>query len=411
MKKNLLKIFLLLVVFSFANMTLSAMSNVGLYSKTNKVTILEDYLQDKEYTKQMEVYLKNKYGTNYKEYLQNNTIAAINADKINATFEKSKNGDVIYPEFFGGMYIDNNNKLVIQVVEKENAMSKSNLSLYKEILKVDENITTTTVNYTYGELEKVYNSLNDYYLNSNNNYNISSFYIDVINNRVVVELKEYTEQSVDELKNKITTSSILHFLEAEKEVVNYADLLAGSGYSYLNKQCSFGYRARVGIGLNVGMVTAGHCVYANGNEIKGIGTVGNRQVSGSIDAAFVLTNSGVTPSNTFSQNVNAMRNYLSPNETMSSFTVGTIVGKIGISTGYSTGKITSTNYSFQGITQLVKTDVYGQGGDSGGVVFNHSIGLNGYRLAGIVQGGTSTGGDMQFTRADKINSAFNINRY
>lgn len=392
-----------------------AIGNTNLYNLNDNTVVLEDYLKDKKFISKMETTLKETYGLNYKEYLEENVKASKDANKINNLFEKNDKGNEIHPSFYGGIYIDENNDLVLQLVNSE--MTEKDLQLYEEILKINENIKIIYVKHSYMELENVNNIINDYYESIDiNNTNISGYYIDVINNQIVVELINCTEQEIKNFKEKVIDSPIVVFVEAEKNVP-FADILPGAGFVYLNNQCSYGYRAKIGLSNFAGIVTAGHCFYQVGNELSGIGTVRYLQKSGNLDAAFIETNSGVNPSNTLAVTISPGANYLSPSETMTSFTVGTAVGKIGYSTGYTYGTITSTNYTGSGISGQIRTNMGGLGGDSGGIVFQSIRGLKGYKVAGIVQGGENPapgeniGKNLHFVRADKINSSFRLTRY
>ena len=204
----------------------------------------------------------------------------------------------------------------------------------------------------------------------------------------------------------VSNSSLIYLKQGEKLSL-YSTIYPGGGFSYNANQCSYGYRARL-LGGGDGIVTAAHCFYQVGNELSGVGRVAKRQKSGNIDAAFIQTFNGVTPSNSLSNGLGT----LSSNETMTSFPVGTKLSMLGYSNGLQHGTVNNANYSFEGVTRLVKTDIYGGGGDSGGIVFSYVRGLNGYKVAGIVTGGPQGGGSgMFFSRADLINGSFSLNRY
>jgi hypothetical protein len=82
--------------------------------------------------------------------------------------------------------------------------------------------------------------------------------------------------------------------------------------------------------------------------------------------------------------------------TSSNFTIGETVNKVGRTTGWSQGPVTSTcvnvNVSGSSITQLCQTAVSASvgGGDSGSDVFSITSGTN-VRLDGVLWGGSSNG--------------------
>ena len=71
-------------------------------------------------------------------------------------FEKNDKGKSIYPDYIGGIYIDDENNLVLQIVmeNKPTLNSKSTeIQLYNKILNVDNNMIVENVKNPYGELE------------------------------------------------------------------------------------------------------------------------------------------------------------------------------------------------------------------------------------------------------------------
>lgn len=171
-----------------------------------------------------------------------------------------------------------------------------------------------------------------------------------------------------------------------------------------------GYRVK--INGNSGYITAGHCFSGTGQSATG-GTVTKYQESGKVDAAFVKTTSSYSPSNSLyytSSSITTLNNTLCP-----VLSVNQAIAKAGQTTGYTSGKIKSLNYSgtYDGIyfTNLIAADYSTQGGDSGGAVFVPSVvsGTTGAPLAGINKGTSSYGS--AFVNADQIYLAFGYSRY
>jgi hypothetical protein len=93
--------------------------------------------------------------------------------------------------------------------------------------------------------------------------------------------------------------------------------------------------------------------------------------------------------------------------TTSNFAIGTVVNKVGRTTGWTQGRVTNTcvntNVSGTNITQLCQTFVSAGvgGGDSGSPVFRITSGDN-VTLVGILWGGSSTGGSFVFSPLRQI---------
>lgn len=130
-------------------------------------------------------------------------------------FFKYRFGDV-YPDFYGGMYIsDDSYNLIVQVV-KEKIPEKGTMEYYyyNELSTVDERIKLEYVKYSYNELLNINNTITDYFSNNKVFEDLNSWYIDVYNNRVVVNFVEATDSIKKEFKDKVIDSEIVVFESA-----------------------------------------------------------------------------------------------------------------------------------------------------------------------------------------------------
>ena len=130
-------------------------------------------------------------------------------------FFKYRFGDV-YPDFYGGMYIsDDSYNLIVQIVE-EKIPEKGTMEYYyyNELSTVDERIKTEYVKYSYNELLNINNEITDYFSNNKVFEDLNSWYIDVYNNRVVVNFVEATDSIKKEFKDKVIDSEIIVFESA-----------------------------------------------------------------------------------------------------------------------------------------------------------------------------------------------------
>lgn len=139
-------------------------------------------------------------------------------------FFKYRFGDV-YPEFYGGMYIsDDSYNLIVQIVE-EKIPEKGTMEYYyyNELSTVDERIKTEYVKYSYNELLNINNTITDYFSNNKVFEDLNSWYIDVYNNRVVVNFVEVTDSIKKEFKDKVIDSEIVVF-ESVLDNINEYDV-------------------------------------------------------------------------------------------------------------------------------------------------------------------------------------------
>ena len=369
----------------------------------------------------MEAGLREYLGSDYKEKVQKNTISANNIEKIESMFTQtnqlnSLGSNKVYPNYIGGLYIDENNNVVIQVVRENRPTMVSNnryeYKSYQNILSVDKNSIIEYVDYSYNDINAVIQTLDEYYSENYEISNIDSYYDDIINNRVVVALKNYSDEEIANFKNNVIDSPLIHFTESQN-TVDYIGYNLGAGI--LPMGCSVGFRAKSG--NTTGFVTAGHCSDDGvGEDVPLFGTVKKYRKSGNIDAAWIQLAPLTTVSNLLEYHPQSSGISHTVNNTpVTSFVVGQLYGKAGHTSKYTYGNITSLNKSGTGgLTGLIGTSMYSTNGDSGGIVFKITgTGTNPtkYQTAGIVQGGPQGGGAMHFVKANAIVSTFGLTTY
>lgn len=405
MKKILTILTVMIIAILISTHDVVAKSNVN--DNMNGIMTSEEILQDEKEQKDIKNYLIKELGENYKLGLEQNEKAVSNARSIEKNFEKDENGAIIYPDYFGGMYINKNNQLVIQIIKSR--IPKSNTETYSKLINEYSNANFEYVKYSYKELNEIHDEVLDYFLNDNTSVIVTGVYIDILSNNVVVELKEKSKEKINLFKEKINDSVMIRF-EQEQTFETIAKLNPGDSYG----NCSFAYRAKLS-GKN-GIVTAAHCV-SSGQNLS-FGTVKKWQRSGSIDAAWIETNSSNTPTNTLAKKPPFSDITTIATSVVTSFYPGQAVAKLGGSTGFTVGSVTNGSYSatVDGIkhTNLVRANLVANGGDSGGIVIDQNaiLGSSGYSTAGVVTAKSTTSGtDMLFTKASQINSIFGLSRY
>lgn len=381
---------------------------------SNKIKLIDDIMHDEEFLTDLKTTMIEQYGEDYQTKLEHNELAAKNANIIKSKFAKDELGESIYPDYIGGLYIDDDNNLVIKVVE-QNIPNNQNKKYknYELIMNVDRNAKIEYADYSYEELNEVYNVILNNFLGKIDN--LTGLYIDVISNRVVVELKEFTEEAIEEFMKNVINSPIISFDKATT-YNNISNINPGGKIiTQFEKLCSYGYRAKMTSGFSeiFGIVTAGHCFDNIGNSILGVGQVIKHSNSGSLDAAFVATNADITPTNLIAGSTTSLSVTVN-----SSPVVGQAISKYGYKTGLTNGVIKNVNYSYTDSstwithTNLIKTTMRADGGDSGGIVFQPSTsGVTANATVGIMQSKSSDGTESLVTKASVINSTFGLSRY
>lgn len=419
MKKNIcFKIFTIMFLTSLVTIPVNAQTFHELQnSNYNQIKLIEDVVEDEKFIRETNEYMKKSIGEDYKEKLANNYKAVKNAQKMENTFKKNGNGTSIYPQYIGGLYINENDNLVVQVVKKNIPNSKNKeYSNYEKIKQIDNNANIEYVEYSYEELKNIHDIvLNEYFGKVEN---IRGLYINTSSNRVTIELEKYNEKEIKKIKENVINSEMISFEQAGS-FENIANINPGAQFtSSIGKGCSYGYRAKTSTG-QVGIVSAGHCFSGTGNTISGVGTVTMHRNNTTLDAAFIATNSGITPTNTLNQNP-PFSSYNTISTTVVSKFSGQRIAKLDYVTGYTVGGIISANYSYTDgngntYTNLIRANLLVDNGDSGGVVIETTLTFpnTSYATIGIARskGNGSYSGQALITKASLINSTFGLSRY
>lgn len=350
---------------------------------------------------------KEQLGENYKEIVVKNVQSSKVASQLIEKYQIQKTGEIKYPSDFGGMYINDNQELVIQIVKN----SKSRSSIKATVANISNDVVYEYVEHSNEELENINNQIIEYFTNAKSIYEgFKANYVDVVNNIVVVELKNNTVEEQNWFKENVIDSDLIKFIKNETTTIETTAYNAGGGQE---DYCSIGYRAkRNGI---EGFVSAAHCITSTTNFLAPYGSAIETAYypSEGIDGVFMSLYSG----NSVSNNIQwPSSNTTSITTVTSDFPIfGTLIAKSGVKTHATSGQITNVNYSQSesGVywSKLVLTSADAWKGDSGGIVYYP----NG-TVAGIVHGvqtknGVKVDNTMSYSRANFINSKLNLTRY
>lgn len=308
---------------------------------------------------------------NAKEYDQDeidmNLEQAEKAAKIEDTLRESG-----YPDYYGGVYIsDDSTHVVMLIVEDELPTDKDSKEymMLEDIINENQNLEIKYVDNSYKKLQEIDNSLNEYMEDNK----ITGHYVDIINNKVGVSVKDLERRTIDNVKNEMSQaiSNVLTFEKTKKIETNSID--AGQGIIAGGKDnCSMGYRVK--INNKEGYITAAHC-FSGLNDASTGGTVKKWSRGGSLDAAFVEIISNYLLIQNPTNDLKYTKGVITKLNTNAAPTliVNQVIAKVGVKTGYTSGKILKVNESekIDNITHtnLFSADYKASGGDSGGVVF------------------------------------------
>lgn len=355
------------------------------------------------------------------EFSEENQKALENYDKVQRIVEKNEKVEKVY----SGSYISDGGELVVLMEEDCNEQFSD------KIENIDDSIQIEYVDYTWNELEKVKGIIAEYMQSASKEKLdfVKASYIDEINNCVVVNILEMTDEKIELFKQCIIDDECIQFenVDKEEEIYEESTTLNGGRAIYFIKDgntCrgSLGFRAKrtTSNGVEYGFVTAGHVgqyvglrIYANSSCTKLIGVVRKRQYSGSVDAAFVeVTNSDYVIGNKVRYSDSAGNTGgVTLNTTASDPVRNQTVYKSGSSTYLTSGKVTSTSYdgyiSGTYFTDLAVASYKSASGDSGGTIYAPFYTMqNPYTTVGIHK---ASGG--AFVKAKNASNALGITRY
>lgn len=356
MKSKFLKIFLSIMVLSLA-----LLSNM-------KVNYAEDNIPDQTIPKEL-------------------------ADKLNDSFKK-ENNNYKYPDYFGGMYIDDDNILVIKVTT-EKAKKEIEELLGKEGYRID------LVKFSYKELE-------EYAENFAMKNNVDGFSVDIRNNNA----KIYTDDNdLIQAKNKLETLNLnrnvkiknvdlnvsknmkdipgVTILKVSNEVTN-AGIVGGSDIAYNGSRMTVGFSGHYG--NRPAIVTAGHASFSVGDTVKYNGRVLGKVIfknfyNGAFGEFSIIevTNPYFKISNVIRYKNGEFRRLRAIDKNP---VEGLYVSKYGHTTKDAVVQIKDTNYSSKLGQNIIKGRVLcrmvrgdSKGGDSGGPYYHYKN--NKYHALGI----------------------------
>lgn len=319
----------------------------------------------------------------------------------------------IYPDYYGGNYIENGN-LVVQVKEDTTECREKLLARTES-----PDFLVKPCKFSYNELLAVHKIVLDFFMDEENEELISEITINSLGisakgNSVFVSLKEFTPEKMTLFKSKVIDSPIITFEQAHGQIVAEATTIVPGGYVSLTSSGlggSAGYRAKMG--AVVGIVASGHVLSALNAPVYRnttlIGTVKKVQLNGSVDAAFVALNAGFEGSNSIgTTSISTSIEVIGEGGSVSLREYYTQDDGIVYNTGVACNvKIQSTGETVR-ISNCTRCKYNSQGGDSGGLIYS----TNRKNTVGIHEGADEDpNGYSYYILAHSINDALGLSRY
>jgi len=230
---------------------------------------------------------------------------------------------------------------------------------------------------------------------------VPGWYVDVTTNSVVVLAKGGTAAARRFVATSGADASAVRIVASTEAPRLLYDVRGGDAY-YMGGRCS------VGLSVNGGFVTAGHCG-TRGTATQGYNRVAQGTFQGSSfpgnDYAWVSVNSNWTPQPW-------VNNYSGGNVTVAGSTeaaVGASICRSGSTTGWHCGTISAknqtVNYAEGTVTGLTRTNVCAEPGDSGGGW------MSGQQGQGVTSGGSgncTSGGTTYYQPVNEILQAYGL---
>jgi len=325
---------------------------------------------------------------------------------------------------YGGAYIDDDNKLVVNLTTSSEQVQK----LVQDGTKSQE-VEIQKKKYTYEELKEVSDQIGDAIIGTKYMEVMSMICVNAMKNVVEVKMRDLSYEK--DFREEICNHPCIRFEKMDLEP-SKTNLKPGGYIGYREGQYlhdySIGWRGwRINNAGNYteGLVTAGH-----GNRVgleaitsgeNSFGKFVKRRFGGNLDTTFVQRTSdsfGVSNTIKFSGSSLKAGYYINAN-----LCPGQKVYKVGMTTGLTAGKIIDpsckVSYSeYDGgpataFTDYVNADYYSNRGDSGGLVY---MDVNGaYVIAGISvckgNNSTPTNPNSSFVKASNIVNQMEIYPY
>lgn len=338
---------------------------------------------------------------------------------------RSDNKEVLYPEYYGGSYVNEDGQLVILTTN----LNTDETEIKQLKSKLTNNVIYAECKYSYNELNKIVSQLTQ--LTKQNSFlfdKVGMFGIDDEHNCVRVFLYNHTPNVIQGFKESVLDTPAIEFAKCtatEDNSLSCADSIRT--IKEKRHRASVGYRAKDKNG-NYGIVTAGHFISTGGKLCDPItfATIGeclsSRLDDGTIDAAFCkITSTDHMPTNQIAYMTNPAVDTLSVD--LAQLPQNLYVNMVGMRSKRQSGKVLISSMNvLNSEKKVILTDVILAGyktvkGDSGGIVYALTSSTNKRSTVGINKGASEVTINGITTpcgvciKAYLINQTLNLQRY
>lgn len=323
-----------------------------------------------------------------------------------------ENGIFDYPDYYGGMCVKNNEKLIVFVLDGD-------LDFFRRDIRErcrSSNFELRVCQYSMNEIISVSRKISESDSNVLNELKVYYWGVDEEKNRLLVMMGDVSKSNLDRFRSLIIDSPVIEFCESTP-VTLYAETVSpgsggyesvGPGWGSIGFRCKYQNKNA--------FVTSGHVMRAVGKVLYkdetyavSYGSCVACDVTG-IDIAICTPPTGITISNTFTFGSSSRTLSTKISLPSKDLPVG-LKGKYNASSGLI--KITSTSFPNRTYKAFAAGDFASANGDSGGIVFNR----NDNSIVGILMAGATASVDgvsmklSFFTPYSVINSKYGITLY
>ena len=157
------------------------------------------------------------------DYLLRNEASALKYEKLMKEFIVDRDTlEAVYPDYYGGTYTDSEGNFVVYITEGFDSQE------IEKLLGTD--FITKDAKYSFSYLTNVMDALNEY---KNMNFdspvsqNFPSYYLNDMDNNVVVEMEDMSEEQIGSFKKHVMDSSAIIFEKHLEDTVPFGDLEPG----------------------------------------------------------------------------------------------------------------------------------------------------------------------------------------
>lgn len=152
--------------------------------------------------------------------------SSLQYEELMDSFEETETGELIYPDYYGGSYIDDDGGLVVCIVAANAEEKKYASKNIKEAINASD-FKIKNVKYSYNELEEMMEYLNRYKQNTRDSEIAKSWsghFLSDSDNAVLVQLDDVSDEQISLFRKEVTDSPMISFINSGGQGVDCANL-------------------------------------------------------------------------------------------------------------------------------------------------------------------------------------------